>query len=466
MKAPSVSETRWLVAIVLCGTALRIVMLLFQAGELNADPDGYVGYATVLKTTGTFSSPWSTQPSAFRPPLYPMVLAALLWIGMPTAFAVGLINILGTASLTATAWWLVRKLGLVGVWPALAAAIVAIDPLMMKYSTQPMTEVCSATLLSLAILHFLEAIPGHLESAGSSDEVADEPPGNSERTVSVRECFKSGLYFGLAALCRPVALITCAVVCGSVIVFGACGIPVARPDRTTPVQRRRSRIRLRAGLMTAIVAAVVVSPWIIRNAVQFHAFIPATTHGGYTLLLGNNEAFYREVVNAPGQPVWSGPGLSAWQTAMNQEMQNSGVTPGSEVETDVWMYQKAVDSIRHEPDLFLKAVVLRWKRFWALTPSRDDGERSVIVSSVVGIWYLVLWIGIFSSLPACFVRRSADVQMLWLAVLSFLLLHSFYWTNTRMRAPLMGVLCVLAVYGWQFVLSLKRSTAEPKEFSS
>src|SRR5262249_51902540 len=45
-----------------------------------------------------------------------------------------------------------------------------------------------------------------------------------------------------------------------------------------------------AGLLMA--AAAVVSPWAIRNYRGFGKPIVTTTHGGYTLFLGNNGEFY------------------------------------------------------------------------------------------------------------------------------------------------------------------------------
>jgi hypothetical protein len=37
-------------------------------------------------------------------------------------------------------------------------------------------------------------------------------------------------------------------------------------------------------------------------------------------------------------------------------------------------------------------------------------------------------------------------------VLSFMLMHSVYWTDARMRAPLMPVLVVLSLCGWQYAV--------------
>ena len=73
----------------------------------------------------------------------------------------------------------------------------------------------------------------------------------------------------------------------------------------------------------SVAAGFVLTPWVIRNAVKFGAFIPATTHGGYTLLLGNNRVFFEEVVNGPSGR-WHGESLEQWQ----QEMKTRAVADG------------------------------------------------------------------------------------------------------------------------------------------
>ena len=49
---------------------------------------------------------------------------------------------------------------------------------------------------------------------------------------------------------------------------------------------------------------IVLSPWAIRNQVQFGRPIVTTTHGGYTLLLANNPEFYHWLRSGPWGSVW------------------------------------------------------------------------------------------------------------------------------------------------------------------
>ncbi|MFX9077435.1 hypothetical protein ABTN32_20465, partial [Acinetobacter baumannii] len=59
------------------------------------------------------------------------------------------------------------------------------------------------------------------------------------------------------------------------------------------------------GAGSAIGTILTVSPWLVRNWLVFGVPILTTTHGGYTLLLGNNSVFTQDVVQQPWGTVWS-----------------------------------------------------------------------------------------------------------------------------------------------------------------
>jgi hypothetical protein len=85
----------------------------------------------------------------------------------------------------------------------------------------------------------------------------------------------------------------------------------------------------------------------------------------------------------------------------------------------------------------------------------------------VALWYALVWSGLIIGLlngarslwrrVSC--RRAGKSEqsaplwesrsvVLWLIVLSFTGMHTIYWTDTRMRAPVMPLLIVLSVAGW------------------
>ncbi|MBX3436581.1 MAG: hypothetical protein KF861_03755 [Planctomycetaceae bacterium] len=171
-----------------------------------------------------------------------------------------------------------------------------------------------------------------------------------------------------------------------------------------------------------------------------------TTHGGYTLLLGNNPAYYREVVDQPWGTIWDGSvggGQEAWAESLNQEMDVAGVT--GEVARDHWMSARAREHIREDPRRFWHACRLRVGRFWSLTPAGIDGTRVPSVARItIGLFY-----GATFLLAVCGVilvlSNEADTWMpALLLVLAFSLVHVVYWTDARMRAPVTPVIALLA----------------------
>ena len=223
--------------------------------------------------------------------------------------------------------------------------------------------------------------------------------------------------------------------------------------------QKRTGSRLLAASVPAIVAAVILSPWVLRNAVYFEQFIPATTHGGYTLLLGNNPVFYAEVVNQAGQPRWQGDSLSRWNLKLEQDIKADGISAADEVGRDRWMYARAKSNINADRVSFYKACKLRIKRFCAIIPIAA-AESGAISKTLVGLFYGFVAVGLviqflvnskqlFSSTAGF--GHPLQPWFLWSMISAFLIMHSVYWTNTRMRAPLTPILIVLAALSYSAI---------------
>ncbi|MDG1896262.1 MAG: hypothetical protein P8J37_15265 [Fuerstiella sp.] len=431
-EGPGQQESGWLLALVFVGITLRLLVLLLFIDDLNTDPDVYVGIAQTIVDGNGICVPGSDQPTAFRPPLYPLLLAGLNMTGLKLTWAAGLINLLSGAVIIMATWWMAQIAGLERRWTVVAAAAAALDPLLLRYAALPMTESISAALLTVAMLQILKL------------STSTAPP-------RIQTAIVAGCCFGLAGLCRPVGLITCVAVTLALLLAAIKQVrnsaSAAYDTHSVPAIRRAC-----VAVLPAAIAGIVLVPWVVRNAIQFGHFIPATTHGGYTLLLGNNPVFYHEVVTAPGQPAWQGESLTHWQQEVKADILADAIEPADDVAVDTWNYNRAVRNIGQQPAAFLQSCLLRWKRFWALRQSVTDPQSSGITATVVAVWYGVLWLGLGRSLFCMDIRGSGHIQLLWLAILSFLLLHTFYWTNARMRAPLTGVIIVLSAVGWQAIL--------------
>jgi hypothetical protein len=410
---------------------MQILIVCSPLNQLHTDPDGYVGLSRQLASGKGLSNPRTHQPTAFRPPLLPVIYSAGIVSGLSPQVTATAVNIVSGLGLVLATWLLGIRIGLRGLWLPAAVFVAALDPLILRYTALPMTEVPSAALLTAALL---------LAHRTILPPAADSHPELLTASHRLPIAAFAGLAFGLCFLCRPVAAVTCFLA----ICYG-CWL-----SRHQLLRRISSTgLTLPMAITWVLAAAVMTSPWLVRNRLQFDKWIAATTHGGYTLLLGNNSVFYREVVDQPHRPVWAGDSLNTWQTDLRTGMAAEGIVRGDEVAIDRWMYRTAFSEIRAQPEMFVRACWLRWKRFWSPGASAADGNLPAVVSTAVFGWYTVVWLGLAASLFVGPVRRQRSVQLLWIAVLSFVLLHTFYWTNARMRTPLAGVLSLLSLSGWR-----------------
>jgi hypothetical protein len=68
------------------GLALRLGGALLRPADLTADHDGYLAHAQMIEHGEGFAGPFTHRPTAFRPPAYPIVIAAVRSMdSVPTA---------------------------------------------------------------------------------------------------------------------------------------------------------------------------------------------------------------------------------------------------------------------------------------------------------------------------------------------------------------------------------------------
>jgi len=428
---PGPRSSRWLIVLVAVGLALRIGVQLVKGPDLHSDPDAYVAHAQTLLQTGTFCVPETTRPTAFRPPVYPILLAALSLFGLSAPAAVAVVNLAASVAMIVGTWWLARVIGLRGKWPTICGALVVCDPLLLRYSALPMTEIAAGGFLTIAVL---------LAVKGISTEQDPTPRWKSAATA--------GLCFGIGGLCRPILFVACAAVSAGLLLHAVLN----RSKQNSTFEN------LRPVFLPAVLAALVLSVWIARNVLQFGHLIPATTHGGYTLLLGNNPVFYREVVNGPLR-VWGDASLRGWQQETADWLTAKQIPATDEVATDIALSQLAWSHIDADPASFRRACLLRWRRFWAVAPQAASNDSTGIAGWISAIWYVLVYAGLIAGFCTMMIRRDSRLLLLFLPILAFFAMHTIYWTNARMRAPLSAVIAVLSVVGWQTLMTWRSAAA-------
>lgn len=392
MPAPP-RDGRAALAVAALALLVRLLLAAPRLGATPADPDNYVPLAASLAAGQGLS--FQGRPTAYRPPLYPLTLAplvALLGTGPRfNAAALALNAALGAAAAALT-HRAARRLGLAPAPAALAGLVVALDPVLAVQARSVMTETMTATLLAAACC------------AGSRPAFA-------------------GLALGLAALARPSVLPGAALAA-----LAALTLPPGPPA-----------LRLRRAAALALGVALPLVPWALRNARALGEPVLTTTHGGYTLYLANNPEYYADVLHGPPGAVWSGPNQLRFFRRANAE--GAGLP---EPAADRLLRDRALRFIAAHPADFLRASAARLARFWALAPAR--GVYPDPLRLATALWTLPLWL-----LAARGAARRGVLA--WPAalpaalVLGLSLVHAAYWTDLRMRAPIVPAIALLAARG-------------------
>ncbi len=439
-------------ALLLIALILRGGSLWFGGASLLQDRDGYLGIAQNLIDGNGYAEAELNRPTAYRPPLYPVLLAGLGRVAdwKISIAAMHLAAGVGTVFLTL---WIGRRLGL-GRFSDLAAGLVAVDPLLVQYAAYPMTETVFTLLVTGLIAAGMLANWGVTIDTDPKSVVGTEGDGKTAAKSlldpNVGTGFRSqrlwrealvGVVFGLCALCRPsiwpFACLSCVLwVCRA----GKRAGSASRPIKTFP--------RYPIPWLMALVAALTICVWPIRNIAVFGWPIVTTTHGGYTYLLGNNPVFDDEVVSQPWGTVWSGTSLSAWQRDLESQMDRVLPPGAGELERDRWMYDRAEKNINLFEVQFWQACWLRVRRFWNIAPQGPTAKAMPHWAwwMVAGFYSLV-----FVGMLAGIVRLTKFEWFHWLPlillIVSFTIVHTLYWSNMRMRAPLIPVIALFAARG-------------------
>lgn len=408
---PTQTERRWLIALLLLAAILRVGIICWKPESLTEDRDMYWGIARRLAAGNGFAHPDLGHPTAYRPPLYPLLLAGMIWLGGNHVWLAGLQAVLSVMTVALT-WILARRLSLGRMVP-LAVAFVVMNPLLIQMTALAMTETLCALLVTLALLSV-----------------------QRERQKLTSQRWLIGVLIGLAALCRPTVW--------AFVVLASIGSWLVWWRRSGGVSPPFS-VALRPWLPVVVAFGITIAPWVFRNFIVFGQPIVTTTHGGYTLLLGNNDEAYRAEIAQPAPEPWDS---RAWQESIRLERHRAGIESFDEVEIDRWMSQRAKTWIRQHPHQFAELCWLRIKRFWNIFPGgADAGSLPKIVQWGMAVFFAIELLAAAAGLW----RLRRDEWTAWwplvLLVLSFALVHVVYWSNLRMRAPIEPVLALLAARG-------------------
>jgi 4-amino-4-deoxy-L-arabinose transferase-like glycosyltransferase len=352
-------------------------------------------------------------PSAYRPPMFPLVLAGVDAItgtraaSQSTRWAADRVleAVLGAV---AVALIYLIALELFGETAALVAgAIAAVYPTLLLVGSSLLSESLFIPLVLGAVLAGLKA---------------------RRSTRPMRLALLSGALIGLASLTRANGLL--------LIVPLWFLVWVRRPRMTW------GSVRMPAAMLAA--AVVVLMPWTIRNVSVFHRLVPVSTEGGYTLA-GQFNA--QEAANKQFPYIWIPP-VTDLERAFKAE------PDGNESQIDSKMTSLALAYMGDHPGVVIKTLVWNTLHLAGLPgpglerwgAPYESYPRGLAVASVYSFWVLALLAIAAAFTPA--VRRAP--LALWGFPLAVFLSTVFFSGIERSRSPadpfliLLGSLAVCA----------------------
>ena len=240
-------------ALAALGVAAHLGVAIVAGNHLTTPWSGYgdvhqyVTLATNLRLGDGFT--YAHTPTAFRPPLYPLLLAGFMWLS--TTHWLALLHAVQFLTSLATTW-VCAKLATRWFGPesgAIALAIALLMPTQLYFTGETLTE-RTVSLLGILLLMYLDRA---VQCGGS------------------RNWILLGLVAGAAALERfnaaALVLVAAAV---------AVGWPVRVPERP----------RLRPLALVCATCAIVIAPWLARTFTAFHGRALYSTHVGFGAVEG------------------------------------------------------------------------------------------------------------------------------------------------------------------------------------
>jgi 4-amino-4-deoxy-L-arabinose transferase-like glycosyltransferase len=396
-----VDRREWLLVLALAtaGVVLRVVItLLTEDARLLGDQPEYHASGMLFTDGKPF---WGLAPlgyaheSLWKAPLYGAWVGVVYTVLGNDPVRVEVVQgLIGGLTILLT-WLLARRLFGRGVAIA-AAAIVTVYPLAWQFGAELFPEALAVPLVTFTLWLFL----------------AREPTGRRAAAV--------GAAMGVNLLLRPTSIALFAAILVAFLVAAGWR---------------------RGILMTALsvaVAALVVAPWTIRNAVVADAFVPisvqdAAIHG----------TFNETSASDPTQPY-------AWRAITPFTLQLLRERPRpDEIELRRRLYDEGLEYVRDHPSSVPKAFF--WNgitRFWdvrrpshVLDEAQADGRRRKLTGAGLVMYWVLLPLAIFGLWR---LRRRREIV---LPVLALALASSAVYTidsGTRYRAPLEPLIVILA----------------------
>ena len=372
-----------------------------------SDAQDYVNIAKGIVNRGTMSYGYNPGPSSFVMPGFPLFLAAVFKIAGQDPGSMQIVRFL--FAMVSLSWIVLifllvrdatenRRLAL------LAAMVVCLYPPFTWCSERILTEVPYTMAVTLSLWLLVRAW----------------------KYPSWKNSLFAGLSIGLSLLVRPIMLYF---------------IPLFFLLDFFKSRRLDKSFLIRSGVLLGAVV-LCLAPWIIRNAIQFKAFIPLSTSGGNPMMIG---------------------------TYYNYNRTDSFPSGKTEIETDrlqkEFAKKRFLEEMKKDPVKYslwyLGKIRSLWVMSygvydgWDLPPARRVGVQIFHQMMVMGFLFGMICILVFF-----------DVS--WFIPLLFLVYHTLILVPfigiPRYSFPMMPVACAVSGYGvWRLGKSFKEHYERMKQ---
>jgi Dolichyl-phosphate-mannose-protein mannosyltransferase len=398
--------------IVVVAMALRTVFLLYKAHLIPQEVLAAVPFqneagnvaAALAEGRGfccLFRDP--TGPTAWLSPVYPLLLAAVFKLfgtfTLLSFYVAVLLNCVFSSLACVPLFHVAKRIGGTAT-ASLACWLWAVFPAGIILPFEWIWDTSLSALLAAALLW------ATLELADSSRR---------------RECALYGLLWGFSLLTNPAL--------GALLPF-LLGWLIYRHRGNRVQQVRLTLLPIAMILLTCL-------PWIVRNYVQFHRFIPLRSNFLYELWSGNNEIFDEHSREVNRITRYEQVRLYA-RLGENAFLDEKG--------------QKARNFIRTHPALYAQLFGRRIVATWlgSESPWRDFLRTDSPLARFLLFWNALTLLGVLVGLVKLYLHRSAYFFPLALFPVIFPL--TFYIAHTSLRHrhpcdPILALLMAVAVTG-------------------
>jgi 4-amino-4-deoxy-L-arabinose transferase-like glycosyltransferase len=401
---------RLFLALAVLGIAARLVFALSSGNHVRSnlsgggDTDAYIRLSNSLYAGRGLT--YYGQPSAFRPPAYPILLATCHYLF--GANYLGAIRLLQFIAGLATAWMCARTAE--ELWgPRVfrkCFVLTLFFPTLLYFTGEILTETFAAFLAS-CFFYLLVRM-----RAGRAPDLA-----------------RIGVVAGVAALLR----------------FNTIFFPLIAALGV--ISTRQGKARWKGLLMVTLIPLAILLPWVVRNLIVFHGEVLYSTHTGMDLV----EGLLRPQGRADTQQGQDIVRETGWSM---QGLENEG--PGrlrypSEAILNRTALKAAMRLWRHAGVQGVRIVLQKIGYFWLSTDQLlDTGQLSRRVRFIRVLGVLVYWACLIAGLIGLVLQYKKDAATAkTLAAYLFVAtcLHLLFAMNTRLRVPLVDpLICMLASF--------------------